>query len=377
MSRIVVILTAFFAAALVTPLVRRAAFSWGAVDMPDVSGASESGRKRHEKAMPLFGGAAVFAAMALALATALALGWLPGENIKMKFVVGIVTASALLVIGGALDDRFNLKPARQIVWPALATLVMVVCGVGIRAVSNPFGGIIPLDGVQFTVLWWQGIPYKLTLFADLFTVAWLMGMTYTTKLLDGLDGLVSGTLVIGAVILAFVSVTRDYAQPDTVLVCLAVAGAFAGFLLYNFPPASIFLGEGGSTLAGFLLGTLAIISGGKIAAALLVLGLPILDAALVIIRRAVIERRSPFSGDRTHLHFRLLDRGFSPRQVLLTYWLATALLGTATFFLQGEAKLLALVLLALGLAVSTWLSFSRDTRGADAAGSDKGISRHA
>lgn len=337
---------AFAAAVVLTPLIRAAALKLGAIDRPTAP------RKIHVRPVPLFGGIAVFGAVAAAIVLALLAGWLPGPHIKEKFLIGIIAAASFLMLGGALDDKFNLRPSRQIVWPVLAALVIIGSGIGIKFITNPLGGQLYLDRQAFTVLWWQGIPYRLTLAADIFTLIWLLGMTYTTKFLDGLDGLVSGLAVIGALVIAAVSLMKEVSQPDTALLALIVAGAFSGFLLFNFHPARIFLGEGGSTLAGFLLGTLAIISGGKIATTLLVLGLPLFDAAFVILRRLFWDRRSPTSADRTHLHFRLLDIGFSQRQAVLFYYFIASAFGMATLFLSGWGKLVALGVLASILAVS-------------------------
>lgn len=341
------LIVAFFAAAAATPAVRALAARLGIVDRPD------NGRKFHRSPTPLLGGMAVFAAVAAAVIVAAGLGWLPGPHIREKYLAGIIAAGALLVIGGSLDDRFDLRPSRQIVWPIAAAAIIVASGIGVAYVTNPLGGQLFLDRWSVTVLRWRGIPYRISLIADAFTFFWLLGMTYTTKLLDGLDGLVAGVTAIGAVIIAFVSITRDVAQPDTATLALIVAGAFLGFLIYNFSPATIFLGEGGSTLAGFLLGTLAIISGGKIATTLLVLGLPLFDAALVIMRRWFWEKRSPMSADRSHLHFRLLDLGFTERQVVLFYWFAAALFGVSTFVLQGWEKLVALAAIASVMIAAT------------------------
>ena len=339
MPSIPVFIIAFLAAVVVTPVVRVISTLLGVIDRPD------GNRKMHRRSTPLLGGLALFIAIAFTIVVAMYAGWLPGPHIKEKYLFGILIAASLLVIGGALDDRFNLRPSRQILWPIVAAAVIVASGIGVVYVTNPLGGQVFLNRISYTVLWWKGIPYRFTLLADTFTFLWLLGMTYTTKFLDGLDGLVSGITVIGAIILAFVSVTRDVAQPDTAILALIVAGAFLGFLLFNFHPAKIFLGEGGSTLAGFLLGTLAIISGGKIATTLLVIGLPLLDAALVIVRRAFWERRSPTSGDRSHLHFRLLDLGWTQRQVVLFYWFIAALFGVSTFVLQGWEKLIAFAMI--------------------------------
>lgn len=342
----VIFVIAAAAAWAVTPFVRTFAIKNGVIDKP-------SARKNHREPMPLLGGVAVAAALMAAVAAALYLGWLPGEYIKGKYLTGMFAAVLLLVLGGILDDKYDLPPLGQIAWPLLAALAIVASGVGVDYVTNPLGGQIHLDRYVFTALWSGGIPYKVTLIADAFTVVWLMGMTYTTKFLDGLDGLVSGTTVIGAVVVAFVSLTRDVFQPDTAIIAFALAGAYLGFLRYNVHPARIFLGEGGSTLAGFLLGTLAIVAGGKIATTLLVLGLPLFDAAFVILRRLIWDRRSPTSADRTHLHLRLLDLGFTHKQVVLFYWFIAALFGASTLILRGWEKLAAIGLLASILAAAT------------------------
>lgn len=335
MGYLAVFLTAFAAAVIATPIARRLAERVGALDRPTAS------RKIHVRPMPLFGGLAVLFGLTAAIAVALAAGWLPDAQIKYKYVIGLLLAAGLLVAGGTLDDRFSFKPSRQFIWPVLAALVIIASGIGIKYVTNPFGGQFYLDRWQTTVLWWEGIPYRLTLLADIFSFCWLLGITYTTKFLDGLDGLVSGIAVIGGLVIAAVSLMKEVSQPGTALLALAVAGAFLGFLMFNFHPARIFLGEGGSTLAGFLLATLAIISGGKIATTLLILALPLFDAAYVIVRR-LAGRRSPFFGDRSHLHFGLLDLGLTQRQAVLIYWFIAAACGMATLFLKGWQKVVAL-----------------------------------
>jgi len=180
-----------------------------------------------------------------------------------------------------------------------------------------------------------------------------MGMMYTTKFLDGLDGLVSGVAVIGSIILFLVSLFWDVPLSGTSILCLILGGSSLGFLIWNFHPAKIFLGEGGSTFLGFMLGVLAIISGAKIATALLVMGLPILDVIWVIVRRIFREKKSPFLADKKHLHFRLLDAGLNQRQVVLLLYLLTLLFGATAIFQQTFGKLIALgilVIVMLGLA---------------------------
>ncbi|MBN1585664.1 undecaprenyl/decaprenyl-phosphate alpha-N-acetylglucosaminyl 1-phosphate transferase [Candidatus Uhrbacteria bacterium] len=338
-------LIAFLAAAGLVPAVRWLACRFGAVDQPDAE------RRWHGRPVPLWGGVAVFLALALTLTVAGQAGWLPGEHIRLKYLWGLGMAGFLLAFGGVLDDRFRLKPWQQVVWPILAAVVVIASGIGVKYITNPLGGQIHLDSLSWTVVWWEGLPYRLTLLADIFSFVWLMGMTYTTKFLDGIDGLVAGVTVIGCLVIAAVSQMVDVRQPDTAILAMAGAGAFAGFLVFNFSPAKIFLGEGGATLAGFFLGALAIVSGGKIATALLILGLPIFDAVAVIFRR-IRQGQPVWRGDRSHLHFRLVDMGLSQRQAVLFYWFSAAAFGVSTLVLRGWEKLA-----ALGLIVSLTAAF--------------------
>jgi len=323
---------------LLTPLVRRIGKKYRVLDAPD------GDRKTHAKAVPLLGGAAIF--LAFVLAALFASKGLFGGFLLQKHVIGIALGGAILVIGGALDDIWSLKPSRQILFPAAAALVIIASGIGATSITNPFGGILRLDLWQIPIFSYGGDPHHLTLPGDLFTFIWLMVMMYTTKLLDGLDGLVSGLGVIGFTVIALLSLTPEVAQPELARLSMIAAGAAGGFLFYNGFPASIFLGEGGSTLIGFLLGTLAILSGGKIGITLLVLAVPLIDAAWTIFRRAVLERRSIASADVGHLHFRLRTLGLTRRQTAGAFWLFAASFGGIGLFLRGKEKVIALGILA-------------------------------
>ncbi|EKD79262.1 MAG: hypothetical protein ACD_41C00125G0009 [uncultured bacterium] len=264
------------------------------------------------------------------------------------------------MIGGLIDDLKNLSPKRQLIFPVLACLIIVASGIGIEYISNPFGGVWSLDQYQWTIWQKQGVPYQLTLWADLFTVGWLMVSMYTTKLLDGLDGLVAGIGTIGATIIGLLSLTAVVMQPETAVVAFIFAGACFGFLLWNFSPAKIYLGEGGALLVGFMLGILAIMSGSKIATALLILGLPMLDLLAVVLRRVFIEHKSPFTGDLFHLHYQLRDKGWNDRQIVLAYYAITAGFGISTLILTGTAKVIALaILFIIGLYLVIYASHQR------------------
>lgn len=346
-SFLIAFIVAFAAAVALTPVIRALALRHGFMDRPE----EDPERKVHKTPTALLGGLALFGTVVLILAAYTAVPRaLLGGFLLPKHLVGIGVGGLLLMIGGALDDRLRLRPRRQILWPIFSTLVIIASGIGISYIRNPFGGIIQLDGVQWTLFEWRDLPYHLTLFADLFTFVWLMGMMYTTKFLDGLDGLVPGVGAIGAIILFFLSLSKDVAQPETALIAIVFAGACLGFLVWNWHPAKIFLGEGGSLFVGFMLGVLAIISGAKVATTLLIMGIPILDVLWVIARR--IWNRTPITkGDRKHLHFRLLDLGLSVRGAVGVLYLITFVFGVSSLFLESRAKMFAFVAL-LGFMIA-------------------------
>lgn len=343
--------TVFGAAGLfslaLTPLVRRLARSTRTLDQP----AAAPDRKVHTVAMPLLGGLAPIVAFWAVLGALRLMAPDLLAGLATPTLAGLALATLVLVVGGSLDDRTNLSPAQQFGWVLAASLIAVLAGVGIDFITNPLGGLIRLDQWRVTAG-----ALSLVLWADLFTVLWLLGMTYTTKFLDGLDGLVAGVTVIGGLIVTAVSLRPEVNQTTTAVLALALAGACLGFLPWNFHPARIFLGESGALWTGFMLGSLAVISGGKIATALLLMGIPILDVAWVILRR-LREGRSPFRGaDRKHLHFRLLDVGLSQRQAVLTLYALTAAFGAMTLFFHGWQKVAALGALVFVMALlGAWL----------------------
>ncbi|PIR97169.1 MAG: hypothetical protein COT91_02795 [Candidatus Doudnabacteria bacterium CG10_big_fil_rev_8_21_14_0_10_41_10] len=313
-----------------TPLVRKFAFRTQVLDQPD------SPRKVQSAPVPKLGGWAVFLGFASVIAV-WQIFWPEffGLFIKNNYLWGILVGGFILALGGYLDDRFVLAPRYQFLFPVLAVVALIVSGVQLSYINNPFGGAILFDTVKI-------LSYPL--FGGIFIFVWVLGMIYTTKFLDGLDGLVSGVAGIGAIVLFLLSQIPQVSQPDTALLSIMFAGAILGFLPWNFHPAKIYLGEGGSTFAGFMIGALAIISGGKVATALLIMGIPILDVAWVILRRTM-NQFSPFTGDRKHLHFRLLDIGLSHRQAVMVLYFFSAAFGVSGLFLQSAGKVVALAVL--------------------------------
>lgn len=342
-------LLAVVIATLATPLVAIAAKRFGVVDHP-------GGRRIHRRITPRLGGLAVMAGFFLAL-------WAVLPQIAPNFRPGQLAAFGLaalfLMVIGIIDDARGVPPALQLLSHVVVALVLVAVGMGIEEVSNPFGGTIDLSVWSIAVPGFETERF-LQLPADLITVAWVVLVINAINWLDGLDGLASGVGLISAATLALLSLSAGVDQPHVALLAMLLAGALAGFLPYNFNPARIFLGTVGSTFVGFTLATLAIISGGKVATALLVLGFPIIDALTLIARRVAVGA-PPWQADTRHLHHLLLARGLSVRRTVLALYGVTAAFG-AIALVAGTTgnKVLALGLLVVLVGgILVWLTVVR------------------
>lgn len=308
-------------------------------------------RKIHNQPVPLLGGLAIYFSWLVVVLFLLKTGQLLDARMSWSLVVWFLLAGLVLMINGWLDDKYNL-PAKITIWgPILASGLIILGGLKITYITHPAGGVLYLNSL-FSA--WAPLTYFLPL---LFTFLWLLVLTYTTKLLDGLDGLSSSIGLIASLIIFTVSLAWDVVGSTTSLLALALAGSLFGFLFLNWHPAKLFLGEGGSTFIGFALGVLSIISGSKIATALLVMGLPFLDIIWVSLRRWR-QGRPWWRGDQEHLHFRLLAAGLSQRQVVIFLSLISLSFGLASLFFTTKAKIGALViLLGLMFFLSSWLNY--------------------
>ncbi|QQG52997.1 MAG: epoxyqueuosine reductase QueH [Candidatus Falkowbacteria bacterium] len=317
-------LASFILSLILTWSIKKIALYFKIVDQPGE-------RKIHKSATPLLGGAAIFVTF-FGVLFFYSDRFLAG-NLDWRHLLGFFSGALLIIIGGILDDKYNLPAKWQIIFPLLAILAVVVGGVEIEKITNPFGGFIYLK--------------DLVIVGPALIALWLLGMMYTTKLLDGVDGLVSGVGAIGALVIFLFTLTTKYFQPDIALAAVILFGSALGFLIFNFYPAKIFLGEGGSLFFGYVLGVLAIISGGKIAIALLIMGIPILDVAWTIMRR-LFQGKNPFRfADNKHLHHRLLNLGLNQRQTVLVFYFFSLVFGLSSLFLQSRGKLLVLLLLLI------------------------------
>ena len=321
--------------AVLTFVVRRIMMRQHILDIPH-----KHKRKRHKRATPLGGGLAIYMTCLVMLCIGYVVGAIPGAHISQDVLFGVFAGGAILMFGGFLDDKYNLSPKYQIIFPVLASCVAMFFGLGVES-----AGISP---ERFVFLRFVGTDVgdmsQWAVAGNIIVFFWLMGMMYTTKFLDGLDGLVTGIVAIGGIMVAVVSMQPQWFQPEVTFVAMVFVGSCIGFLFWNFHRAKIFLGEGGSLFTGFFIAALAIISGSKIATTLLVMAVPIFDLIRVIFVR-LKKGKSIFSGDREHLHFKIVQAGFSHTQTVIFFYGIAALFGVSVLFLQSHQKLLALCVL--------------------------------
>ena len=269
----------------------------------------------------------------------------PYEIIRLS---GLLIGCTLTFIVGLLDDLFEFKSFWLFIAQFLAAGIAIVFQIFIEFFNNPLTG-------QQTDAWPFAVTVTLTFF-------WLVGMMNTVNWLDGLDGLAAGVAFIAGTMLFINGAFQvEPAQTSVSLLPLALMGASLGFLLYNFYPARIFMG-GGAFLLGYILSTLSIIGGAKMAAILLVMGLPLLDSVWQVVNR-LAQGKSPFTGDRGHVHFRLLDMGFSQRQIVVTYYLFCAFFGVLTLVIESQLyKFIAFGVMALLVIIGFALLLRSDQR---------------
>lgn len=265
-----------------------------------------------------------------------------------KHLTGILIGATIIVVMGILDDKYNLNPYLRLAIGFLASLSPIAAGVGIAFISNPFGGTIDLSHprISFFLL---GEERSIWVLSDLFALFWI---TFVMNMLNmgakGVDGQLPGVTALAALTIAALSskFSADITQWEVTILAVIVAGAFLGFLPWNFFPQKIMPGYGGGALAGYFLAILSILSTTKVGTLMLVLGVPFVDTGYTIVRR-IMGGKSPFWGDRGHLHHRLLDLGWSKKKVALFYWTITLFLGILALNLNAAFKFYTMIGIAI------------------------------
>lgn len=341
------LLLAALVAFLATPLVIKIAWKIGIVDDPKKN---KHVKVIHDYPVPRGGGLAIYAAILVAT-----IYFLPID----KHVLGILIGATVILLMGILDDKYNLNPYLRIAIGLFAALIPIASGIGIAFVSNPFGGVIDLSHPQIYFHLF-GEMKSIWIIADILALVWIVFMMNIINMgAKGIDGQLPGVATIAALTVALMSFqySADLSQWPVIILASITAGAFVGFLPWNFYPQKIMPGYSGSTLAGYLLAILAILATTKVGILIVVLGVPIIDTVYTMVRR-VMQGKSPVWGDRGHLHHKLLDVGLSKRQVVYFYWGVTALLGSLALNLNTSSKLYTIVTVALILA-GLWVILHR------------------
>lgn len=316
----ILFLTPFVICMLLVPFVIKFAKKYGLVDDPRTH---KHPAIIHKKITPRAGGLPIL----IAILTS-ALFFLP---IYPQLLI-IYLCSIGVVVVGLIDDKYDLSPYVRFSTNILFAGIVVLAGVTIPFVTNPLGGIIHFPGDVF-------LPQILAVV----WIVWVMNMLNWSK---GVDGQMPGIAAISAIVIGIAAFRFPEITESNLIagnLSFIVAGAAAGFLVFNFYPAKIFPGYS-ATILGFLIGILSILSGVKLATAILVMGVPLVDAFLTVTRR-LLSKRSPFWHDKGHLHHLLLDAGMSQRQIAVSYWVVSLLLGLIALNLSSRGKLFAIILL--------------------------------
>jgi len=299
----------------------------------------------HTKPLPRGGGIPIFAAVLVS-----AIIFLPLD----PHVIAILLAAFLNLAIGLVDDIRDTSPYVRLITNVVSALVIIFAGIGIAVITNPFGGVFRLDQpqLQFLLL---GQERTVWLLSDLFTVVWIVWCMNIINWSGGVDGQLPGFVTIAALVIGALSLSfsQDITQWPVVVLAGAVSGAYLGFLPFNFFPQKIMSGYSGKSLAGFFLAVLAILSGAKVATAILVLAVPMIDGAVTIVRR-LKAKKSPFWGDAGHLHHLMLKLGVPKPKIALLYWLFSAILGLMVLNLNSRQKFWTLAMLAVVLGVGIW-----------------------
>lgn len=308
MTYIIGFVIALVLAVSMTPLVKRFAFKVGAIDKPNA-------RKVHTRIMPRLGGLAIY--LAFIGSFFLLMPFLPAgllNDYDMNLIRAMLTGGTIIVLTGALDDRFELSARVKLLFQlAAASIVVFGFGVKIDLLNIPFG-----QSMQ-EISGWVSIPL---------TIFWIVGVTNAINLIDGLDGLAAG--VSGIAITTILIMACFLGFEPIILMSSLLLGGILGFLVFNFHPAKIFMGDSGSLFLGFSLATLSMIGFKQVTIVsfvtpLLIIGVPMADTFFAIIRRWV-NKRPIFAPDKGHLHHCLRELGFSHRKTVLIIY------GVAAFF---------------------------------------------
>lgn len=318
-----------------TPIVRKLAIILGVVDIP------KDNRRVHKKPIPKLGGLAIYFSFVIMV--------FAKSGPINKSEMGILIGATIIVIGGLIDDKYTIKPWQKLSFQVIAAFVLIGTNTMISIITNPVSDTNPFISIN-------------PIFAIPLTLIWVIGITNAFNLIDGLDGLSAGLGFIACVTMTAASYLSGKVEFEVITLTIILAAAILGFLPYNFNPASIFMGDTGAQLIGFLLAGISMKGAIKSASAIvlavpiLALGLPIYDTLFAIIRRKV-NGRPIAEADKGHLHHRLLNMGLSQRQVVIIMYLINAILGMIAIIVMQLTNRRAYMVLAVVVIVIVFLAW--------------------
>jgi len=341
-TTILALLVALVISFLMTPVVKTFAYKVGAIDVPKDS------RRMHHVPIPRLGGLAIFIGFLVSL--------LLFTNVRGdRQMQGILMGAVIIVILGVVDDIMPLPALFKFVVQIAAALIPTLQGVVIHVISNP-------NLISDNPYWNMGnlsIPI---------TVLWIVAITNSVNLIDGLDGLANGVSAISATTMLVIALLVSESQ--VAIAMAALVGACVGFMPYNMNPAKMFMGDTGATFLGYILATMSIQGLFKFYALIsfavpfLILGLPIFDTAFAFIRR-IAHGQSPMKADRSHVHHRLIDMGLSQKQAVATLYVISAILGLSAVVLTTSGELKAMIFflaLCIVAAVAARVVFPKELK---------------
>ncbi len=326
---VIIFFVSFVMAVGATALVRLFALKKNIIDNPSVHS-----KKIHTNPTPLLGGIAVFIGFCIGCAVLFFSQPSAFSQETIIPLIGFIVGGGVLMIGGFLDDVYTLRVRYQLLFQCLAIFIVIGSGILPDVLTNPLGGSITISSLGY-------VPH-------LIAFVWLLGLMNSTKVLDGMDGLVSGLTAIAAFFVFIVSLLWDQATTPTSSLLLALMGSYLGFLVWNWHPARIFLGESGSVFAGFALGVLSIMSGSKIAATALIMSIPLIDVVRIMFCRKFLAHTSVFNeGDRRHIHHVLLGSGFGYVRSVVFLYACSIVFGIISILADTKWKLVLFVVAGL------------------------------
>lgn len=311
----------------------------------------------HSKIMPRAGGLPIYVATLVS-----SLVFLP----MSQKLIGILLGGLVVTGVGALDDKYDLRSRTKLIAQILGAFIVVASGVGIAFIPNPISAIIG-NGYEVIRLdsWRIAFDFfgnhSVLVLASLTALFWIVWVINMVNFSSGVDGQMPGIVFVTLLVIFAATLKFLGTDPDQIIVSklsLIGAGATLGFLLFNFYPARIFPGDSGSYFLGFLIAVCAILSGAKVGTAMLVMSVPLIDGVFTIIRR-LATKKSPFTGDRKHLHHRLLELGWNQREVALFYYIVCVILGAVALRLAAIEKLFAgIVIVVIILGALLWINMN-------------------